>query len=88
MNKSLNKQVYGELNKTYRALHWDLKAGRRNPYKDLLVSDVKDLNKFYKALDKKDYKKALALYNRLDTAVRDEVPRRIWMFMDYVITGI
>lgn len=81
----LNKQINSELHKTYRALHWNMNPGRRNPYKDMMVSDVKTLNQLYKLLlDGKHARcgnlkhvQVCRLVDMMDTACFEEIPSRI-----------
>ena len=82
MNRSLQKQVWSELHKTYRALDPKLNAGRRNRYTWMYTRDVKDLNKMYKALDVRDLRKARSIFNRLDTDVWEQIPTRV---LDYLV---
>jgi hypothetical protein len=77
MNTRLAKQINSELHKTYRALHWNMKPGRRNPYKSMMVSDTKALNRVYKLLLEGKDNAAFDVACTIDMSALSEMPARI-----------
>lgn len=52
----------------------------KNKYSDVYISDLIDLNEFYYKItgeDKKSYKKALEMWENLETAIRELVPVKL-----------
>jgi hypothetical protein len=82
MNKQLRKQITKEYDKICDALEVGQISSLKNKYLNMVLQDVRDLYYLYYALDINDINGAVSIFSELDTAVCEEIPNKIWDYLD------